>query len=194
MDFGAALRQEVNAWRQSHLQDMQEWAAKSAQITHLVVEHIKQGCMHASRQGLTQTGFLIYRLVEQVDPSTNILGAPWQNPSFIFGSAPGWIKGAFLSKGACLADLHASSTFDLNISDVIDQVLPRVEAALKQQGLEVTSWLNIYLTVPWVALAWAAPQVPPLSYPAPPVNGAGQATPAFKWRSRALGAPAPLAP
>jgi len=190
MDFGAALRQEVGAYV---LQDIQEWAAKSAQITRLLVEHIKKKCLEASREGLTGTTFEILSLVREVHPDANVL-VPIGKARFVFGSAPGWIKGAFLSKGAYLKGLHAGASFALKLRDVVDQVLPRVEAALKQQGLEVTSWLNIYLTVPWVALAWAAPQVPPLSYPAPPVNGAGQATPAFKWRSRALGAPAPLAP
>mmetsp|Transcript_41969 Transcript_41969/g.135780 ORF Transcript_41969/g.135780 Transcript_41969/m.135780 type:complete len:230 (-) Transcript_41969:191-880(-) len=223
MDFGAALRQEVDAWRQSQLQevstcgdsgdspwlqevsgcrmaahlrkqfvkDMQEWAAKSAHITHLLVEHIKKRWLVDSRQGLTQKVFSIPLLVMALDPDTKVINpiSKVQNPIFDFGSAPGWIKGAFLSKGAYLKGLHAGASFALKLRDVVDQVLPRVEAALKQQGLEVST-RKANLTVSWAAPARGAPQVPPMPYAAPPVNAAGHETAVFLRRSGALGAPA----
>mmetsp|Transcript_41972 Transcript_41972/g.135792 ORF Transcript_41972/g.135792 Transcript_41972/m.135792 type:complete len:155 (-) Transcript_41972:338-802(-) len=153
MDFGAALRQEVDAWHKRHLQGVEEeWAAKSAQITRLVVELIKKECLVESRKAVTKKQFWICDLVMEAELATRTSNGV----TYYFGQAPGWMRGLCLSTGVCVTTLNANSTFTMRLRDVVDQVLPRVEAALKQQGLEVSTPRKMELKVSWAARAWAA--------------------------------------
>mmetsp|Transcript_39200 Transcript_39200/g.113285 ORF Transcript_39200/g.113285 Transcript_39200/m.113285 type:complete len:196 (+) Transcript_39200:77-664(+) len=141
VSFAAALRREAE---QSRARDRRAWDARAAGLAELLLQGIRDACEEEARSGGSWVRVLLEDLLAGVAPDAAAVfadgGLAWMGKrQFTFGDAPGWVRGLHQHVAGDSSVRNSGSAFVLGVSDVADQLQPSLEAALQDDGLQVSA-------------------------------------------------------